>query len=122
MQIRSNNDDAGGNLWLYAEVGPLEDHEIRNKLIHYIKKEFSDAKDKNKGLVGFQKGVEGKQFSKFLKKNQKNIKDIHDSDEMAEAMTDLLKKFEPVFDVIDKNVLPDFMKGVMNPSNNKAIE
>ena len=120
LPISTNSNNIGGKLTLYAEVGPLSNHEIRNKLIHYIKKEFSDPKDKS--LVGFQKGVEGKKFSRFLKNNRKSIKDINDSDEMAKAMTDLLKKFEHVFDVIDEKVLPNFMKDVAKASKNKTIE
>ncbi|OYW81710.1 MAG: hypothetical protein B7Z26_04665, partial [Asticcacaulis sp. 32-58-5] len=50
---------------------------------------------------------EGRKYSKFFKGNSTEVADIHDADQIAKAMTDLLKRFQPCFDAVAE-VLPEF--------------
>lgn len=87
--------DNGGKLRLYAEVGPLTDYEYRKRLIQ----EISSIKSKK---VGFQNGAtqEHRKYSKFLKSNSVQIEDVNDSEILAEAMKNMLKSFSKEFKLI----------------------
>lgn len=102
LQIWNVNQGTKGQIRLYAEVGPLTNHEFRKSLIEKIKSVPSNR-------IRFQSGAadEGKQFSKFLKDNSLEIKDIHDADEVSQAIRQLLRKFRPEFDSV-ASVLSEF--------------
>lgn len=99
LQLIQGDEKNGTQLRLYAEVGPLVEHDFRRGLIEGI-----DAAAKSKGLntVGFQRTAtnEGKKYSKFLNKNSVNIDDANDSEEIAAAMETLLKRFQPTFETL----------------------
>ncbi len=105
FQLWNGSDGVKGTLWLYAEVGPLSDYVFRKALIEGIQR----AAEKDGLKIAFQKGAasEGKQYSKFLKKNVVQIADIHNADELGSAMKKLLADFRTEFDAIGA-VLPQF--------------
>lgn len=107
LQLWASNDGVKGTLWLYAEVGPLSDYEFRKALIERIQSVVETDALK----IAFQKGAanEGKQFSKFLKKNVVQIVDIHNSDELESGIKKLLANFRNEFDAIGA-ILPQFLE------------
>lgn len=90
-QIFPEAEGSAGRLRLFAEVGPIADHEFRRDLIEAI----SDAGLKN---VKFQRGAAelGKKYSKFLKKADVHVADIQNSEEIERGIRLLLQKFEAV--------------------------
>lgn len=90
-QIFPDSEGASGRLRLFAEVGPISDHEFRRDLIEAI----SDAGLKN---VSFQRDAAGprKKYSKFLKNADVQIGDVQNIEEIERGIRALLKKFEPV--------------------------
>lgn len=87
------NEDGGGKLRLYSEVGPMKDRAARTALIETI----TAAKLPK---TGFRRDATApnKPYSRFLKSNFVEIQDAQDSEEIARAMHTLLKRFVPVFD------------------------
>lgn len=108
LQLVSDADGNGGQLRLYAEVGPLSSHEFRQALIEKI---IDAAAKSGTDKVRFHRGAaeEGKRFSKFLKQNSLGIRDVQDADEIAVGAKKLLKKFEDEFELVGK-LLPKFQK------------
>jgi DNA-binding phage protein len=92
-QLFPQSEGSSGLLRLFAEVGPVKDHEFRKNLIDKISK--ADL-----GNVKFQRGAAepGKKYSKFLKKADIQIKDVHNIEEIEQGIRFLLKKFEPVIE------------------------
>lgn len=101
----TGEDGAKGNLKLIAEVGPISDHQIRKGIIEAIKTAASVLESDR---VQFQSGAadEGRLYSKFLKKNTVAINNVHDTDEIAQKMKQLLLDFKPEFDLIAGIVSP----------------
>jgi hypothetical protein len=99
MQLIQGDEKNGTQLRLYAEVGPLTEHDFRKGLIEGIKERAASKGLKN---ISFQRTAanEGKKYSKFLNKNTLKINDANDSEEIAAGMEALLKKFQPTFDVL----------------------
>lgn len=97
----------GGQVRLYAEVGRLSDHDFRRDLIEDIK---AAAKKDGLSRIGFQRGAadEGKKYSKFFKQNFFTVKDVHDHDQIANAIKEALKSFRPEIDAVAA-VLPKFL-------------
>ena len=87
FQLQEGADASKGQLRLFAEVGPIENHEFRSKLIRAIE---SVAEKKELRNVVFQRGAadEGRQFSKFLKRNSIAINDMQDAEEIEEGYED----------------------------------
>lgn len=108
VQLTPDGDGLGGQVRLYAEVGPLTDHDFRRNLIEAIK---DVAKTQRLERIGFQRGAadEGKRYSKFLKKNFFPVDDVHNQDQIADAIKKALKSFQPEIDAVAK-VLPDFIR------------
>lgn len=106
FELVKSDDGIGGILRLFAEVGPISDHELRREIIDQIS---SIAEKKNLKQVRFQIGAseEGKRYSRFLKGNNIKIKDIQDSEELKNGMSDLLDRFQPCFEAIGA-ALPQF--------------
>jgi len=103
LQLIQGDEKNGTQLRLYAEVGPLIEHDFRKGLIEGIKEA---AKEKELKNISFQRTAanEGKKYSKFLSKSSRNIEDANDSEEIAAAMEALLKKFQPTFDALTKTM------------------
>lgn len=106
VQLTGDGDGGGGQVRLYAEVGPLSDHDFRGELIEAIKKTASENGLKR---IGFQRGAadEGKKYSKFFKKNFFPVDDVHDHDQIANAIKKALKSFQPEIEAVAA-VLPSF--------------
>lgn len=109
-------DDAGdgmkGQLRLFAEVGPLSDHEMRLTLIDGIR----GAAKKGAGEeIQFRANADrpGARYSKFLRStaNSIPIADISDMELLEQAMRRLLEKFQGPCDAVAKS-LPKFMSNV----------
>lgn len=101
LELRpSKKDSSKGQLWLYAEVGPLKKHEIRKHLIEIIDKRGKAFQLK----TGFQSTAkeEGKRYSKFFKKNSIAVSDFYDSEVIGKAIKDLLLKFDEEFRQVAK--------------------
>lgn len=107
VQLTGDGDGGGGQVRLYAEVGPLSDHEFRRDLIEAIK---ATARDHGLKRIGFQRGAadEGKKYSKFFKKNFFAVDDVHDHDQIANAIKKALKSFQPEIETVAA-VLPSFL-------------
>lgn len=107
IQLTGDGDSGGGQVRLYAEVGPLSDHEFRRDLIEAIKEA---AKENGLKRIGFQRGAadEGKRYSKFFKKNFFVVDDVHDHDQIADAIKKALKSFQPEIEAV-ATVLPGFL-------------
>lgn len=107
LQLTSDADGGSGQIRLYAEVGPLSDHDFRRELIEEIK---DVANKKGLGRIGFQRGAsdEGKKYSKFLKKNFFAVDDVQDHDQIANAIKKALKSFQPEIEAV-ASVLPRFL-------------
>jgi hypothetical protein len=106
LQLVIGNDGVKGSLRLYAEVGPLSNHEFRKSLVEDIK-----SLGAHKGLnISFRSDatVEGTKYSKFLKGNTVDVKDVHDVDEISDAMEQLLSRFESVFAEVS-GILPKYV-------------
>jgi hypothetical protein len=99
MQLIQGDEKNGTQLRLYAEIGPLIEHDFRKGLIEGI---IAAAVSKGLKSVSFQRTAtnEGKKYSKFLNKNTINIDDANDSEEIAAGMEALLKRFKPTFDAL----------------------
>jgi len=108
FHLRRRDEDASGQLRLYAEVGPLTEHKFRKKLIRGIE---TTAEENGSPRIKFQRGAadEGKRFSKFFKNNTHHIQDVQDSDEITLAAKALLESFAPEFEMIGK-ILRQFQK------------
>ena len=108
FQLFDGGDAKSGQLRLFAEVGPIEDHDFRKALIASIE---GVAQQDASGRIRFQRGAsgEGKRYSKFLKENSLGINDIQNAEEIEKAMRLLLKKFQPIFNSVE-NILPQFAR------------
>jgi PD-(D/E)XK nuclease superfamily protein len=106
LQLTSDADSGSGQVRLYAEVGPLSDHDVRRELIESIKEA---AEEKGLGRIIFQRGAadEGKKYSKFFKKNFFPVEDVQDHEQIANAIKKALKSFQPEIEAV-ASVLPDF--------------
>lgn len=107
LQLTSNNNGGGGQVRLFAEVGPLNDHDFRRNLIEAIK-----GVTASQGLlkIGFQNGAtdKGKRYSKFFKKNFFSVEDVHDHDQISNAIKKALNCFKDEIEAVSK-VLPQFL-------------
>ena len=104
FEIRnSDTEDKKGKLWLYAEVGPLNNHDVRKTLIGTIEEAAQSIGSKK---IKFQSGAttQGKRYSKFLKQNNIEVEDVQDSEEIASAMNRLLDSFRKEFDAIGERL------------------
>lgn len=104
FQLYQSSDSAKGQLKLHAEVGPISDYEFRKALIENI---ILAGKTVNSKRIKFQNSAaeKGKKYSKFFKENTTEVKDVQDSEEIADAMTRLLVRFQPEFDAVAE-ILP----------------
>lgn len=109
LQIFKSDDSTQGSIRLYAEVGPIKNHENRLDLINLIGKLDVDTKN----LIGFQNGAveDGKRYSKFLKNNKVKVNDIHDSEQIEKTIKSLMEKFNPVFEAVAE-ILPEYFSKV----------
>lgn len=107
LSLQPHADNVGGQIRLYAEVGPLTDHGFRKALIEAI---ASLTEEKSGLRIGFQRGAttEGKRYSKFLKKSVLDVDDIHDHEKIATAMTKLIKGYRKEIIAVAE-VLPQFL-------------
>lgn len=107
LQLTSDGEGGGGQVRLYAEVGPLSDHDFRRDLIEAIKEV---AVSQKLSKIGFQRGAtdEGKRYSKFFKKNFFVVEDVHDHDQISNAIKKALRSFEGEIEAVSK-ILPQFL-------------
>lgn len=107
LQLFPNSEGTGGKIYIYAEVGPLKNHDIRNSLISAIK----NVADNENRRISFHPSAtdEGKKYSRFLRKNSFPVDDIHDHEMIAEAMKKALDCFAPELTAI-ASVLPHFLE------------
>lgn len=107
IQLTADTDGGGGQIRLYAEVGPLTDHRFRRDLIDAISDAASEA-----GLtrIHFRNGAreEGVKYSKFLKENFLRVHDIHDHEQIRDMILEALRSFSLEIDAVAK-VLPQFI-------------
>ena len=105
VRLSPHAERSGGRVWLYAEVGPLENHNFRSELIEAI----SNVKGSKK--IKFQRGAgdAGKKFSKFFNKNSFPIKDVHDHEEISSAIKKAIYSFQSEIEAVAK-VLPGFVQ------------
>jgi len=101
LQILRNAEGSGGEIRLYAEVGPLTNYEFRKKLIEEIQA-VGDKLSSSK--IRFQSGATGeeRQFSKFFKDNSTTVRDVQDADELSGEMKTLLNSFQTEIEEIAK--------------------
>lgn len=99
LQLISDSDSSKGKIRLYAEIGPLSDHDFRHELIEGIK---DTASNNNLERIAFQRGAsdEGKKYSKFLKRNSFSVDDVQDHDQIVNAIKKALTRFQSEIDAI----------------------
>lgn len=104
FKLDPDADGIGGQLRIYAAVGPLSPHECRQALIEKIIDAGAKA---GTDRIRFQRLAveEGKRSSKFFKQNSLGIRDVQDADEIAVGAKKLLKKFEDEFELVGKLLL-----------------
>jgi len=97
--MNAQTDGVGGTLFLYSEVGPLENYDDRKLLIECIE---ASSGDKTNNLIKFRRDAksESAKYSKFFNYNSVRIKDINDAEEIGTGMRNLLEKFIPVFEAV----------------------
>lgn len=99
LQVTPDTTGPKGNVRIIGEVGPISDHSLRSELIDAIE----SCSTYNKNLrIKFQRGAtdEGKQFSRFLRKNVFTVEDVHNHEQIAEIMLKALRTFRPEFEAI----------------------
>ena len=93
FSLNTSGDPA--TLKLYAEVGPLTNHEQRTSLIMAIENSGCE-------YVKFSSSAmaESAKYSRFLKGNSVKIEDSQDVEELKKKIEQLLSKYEPDFEKI----------------------
>lgn len=115
FHLKEDAEGTSGHLRLFAEVGPLSNYDFRKTLITKI----DEAARKNSvKLINFQRGAseQGKKYSKFLKNNSIHIQDIQNADEIEKAMRSLIRKFIPIFSIVE-SVIEEFKLYIINYEN-----
>jgi PD-(D/E)XK nuclease superfamily len=101
FQLVPAKDGVKGTLRLFAEVGPLNNVEVRQKIIEKINK--ADVKQ-----IKFRKNAESDQakYSKFINPqyNSKAINDVNDAEEIKEKMSILLDDLNDLFNKIEFSI------------------
>lgn len=107
IQLTSSSESNRGQVRLFAEVGPLADHDFRKDLIEAI---TAVAQAKGLQKIKFQRGAadEGRKYSKFLKQNFFPVDDIHDHEKISSAIRKAIKTFSPEIAAVAE-VLPRFV-------------
>jgi len=105
LQLTSDTDSNKGKVRLYAEIGPLNDHDFRYELIEGIK---DAARNNNLDRIVFQRGAsdEGKKYSKFLKRNFFSVDDVQDHDQIVNAIKKSLNRFRSETPSVRMTVVP----------------
>ena len=97
--INSDDDGVGGELRLYAEVGPISNPDIRNQLIDRISEWGSEHAQ---SVIQFSNQAKNpdKKFSRFLKKEKSTVRiqDIDDAQAIENGMEEIIRRFGPVLD------------------------
>jgi hypothetical protein len=108
VQLSSDAEGGSGDIRLYAEVGPLKNHDFRRELIEEMQKV---AKEKKLDKVAFQKGAtdEGKKYSKIFKNNRFPVDDVQDHEQIANTIVKAINSFQTEIEAI-ASVLPQFVK------------
>lgn len=109
LQIYDDVEGMSGRLRLFAEVGPLSDHHFRGSLITRVKE--AAAERQSSKYVNFQRGATdvGKKYSKFLRESEVHISDTRNSEEIEKAILSLMRRFLPVFELVE-SILPEFSR------------
>lgn len=110
IKLIKKSEDGTGLIRLYAEVGPIENNEERSSLIDHIAKIAEDMSCKN---ISFQRGAseKGRRYSRFLRNNSIKVEDTQDAESIAKAIKELLKKFQPEFDIV-KLALENYQRSI----------
>ncbi|MEZ5916938.1 MAG: hypothetical protein R3C40_05135 [Parvularculaceae bacterium] len=102
----NTSDTEKGKIFLYAEVGPLENYQLRKALIEGL-----SNLDSQKIQFRADATRDGALYSKFFKGNSKSVSDVNDSEQISSAMRKLLDEFSDEFERIGK-FLSDFRKSI----------
>ena len=106
LQLLKGNEGRRGRIALYAEVGPLTDHDLRTRLIEAIER-LAGERGLERIRFAQDAAAEGRRFSRFLKKNILPVEDVQDHELIAQTMRKALGDFRPEFEVV-ASVLPQF--------------
>jgi len=100
FQLNTKEDGVKGALFLYAEVGPVDDPDDRKYLIECIQK---CAKGKLEKQIKFRADASrsGARYSKFFNGNSTAIADISDAEAIEAGMRKLLLEFGAVFKTVE---------------------
>jgi hypothetical protein len=103
LEISENENGKSGQIRLFAEVGPLDEPDLRYSIIRAIEE------NPTKNIL-FQKTAKqsGKKYSKFLKNNIQQISDIHDVENIENAIKTLLQKFLDEFNAVNVALQTDW--------------
>lgn len=120
LELRSNNEGASGRLHLIAELGPLADLEARRSFVDEIS---GLARDDKKLKIKFRKdaAAEGRRYSRFFDRGSVNVNDVQDSENIAGAIVELLKKFEAEMTAVEK-ILPNLIQYSYVPKKRDVSE
>ena len=90
-----------GKLWLYAELGPLSDHDMRKKFLETIGEK---AKDTPKINFRTSAGNVNTKYSKFFTQNALDVQDITDINEIKQKIEKMLGDFQPEFSAVTEAI------------------
>lgn len=107
IEISTDGDGKKGKLRLYAEVGPISNHDFRKSLIESIKNKAEGDSKK----ISFRADATDKNrlYSRFFRENSTVIKDTQDPEEISGKIKKLLFDFRDEFGLVAE-VLPAFEK------------
>ena len=112
LRLLKNTNGTGGQIFLYAQFGPLSDpdRKIQKALVEAIKKAIaSDSNLKIEFRPGSDPDAQKEPY--FFKDEPISIDDVHDRNQIAGAMRDILSNFDNEIEAVG-SFLPDFLKKV----------
>ncbi len=112
FQLNTKEDGVKGALFLYAEVGPVEDPADRKHLIECIQ-ECAEGKLEKKIKFRSDATKARAMYSKFFNGNSTTISDVSDAEAIEAGMRKLLKEFAPAFKAVRPALIEfaEYMEG-----------
>ncbi|MCA0045331.1 PDDEXK-like family protein [Celeribacter litoreus] len=110
FQLNTKEDGVKGALFLYAEVGPIEDPADRRHLIESIR-QCAKGKQEKQIKFGANATKSEAKFSRFLDGNSTSIADVGDAEAIEAGIRKLLQDFGAVFKAVEP-VLIEFAEYV----------
>jgi hypothetical protein len=99
FDLRWDQDNVGGKLFLLFEVGPTTDSSLRLKLVEAIEAQGEATADKYITIKSSARRPDAK-YSRFLRSNSVAVSDVSDSEIIKDKMEAITKKLLPTMDAV----------------------